>query len=251
MIAVEAPARRGISSFPALNQPCALPSGQKIRRFYCVSFFFPPFSLVPKGGKIRLHIIIRWKFGEDERAKFRIERERRRLFVEKSNRFALYVRFLRFWLIASEADVAEINWWIKRRGLKLIRGGKYSYVEVHIGIMESAWKVLETSSLDKLSCETRFSRVCAATCAVCIRRSWLSTNRVRPPTNGEDTSILSRTIHRYRDFQSCPSRASIVVFLTGRKWFWKSYLSKLKFCEAYLLNEGKSCTISNLGILRI
>lgn len=36
------------------------------------------------------------------------------------------------------------------------------------GIMESAWKVLETSSLDKLSCETRFSRVCAATCAVCI-----------------------------------------------------------------------------------
>lgn len=183
MIAVEAPARRGISSFPALNQPCALPGGQKIRRFYCVSFFFPPFSLVPKGGKIRLHIIIRWKFGEDERAKFRIERERRRLFVEKSNRFALYVRFLRFWLIASEADVAEINWWIKRRGLKLIRGGKYSYVEVHIGIMESAWKVLETSSLDKLSCETRFSRVCAATCAVCIRRSWLSTNRVRPPTN--------------------------------------------------------------------
>lgn len=66
MIAVEAPARRGISSFPALNQPCALPGGQKIRRFYCASFFFPPFSLVPKGGKIRLYIITRWKFGEDE-----------------------------------------------------------------------------------------------------------------------------------------------------------------------------------------
>lgn len=64
--------------------------------------------------------------------------------------------------------------------------------------MESAWKVLETSSLDKLSCETRFSAESAPLRALCASEGPGSppiafvhrqTERTRPSCREPSTDI--------------------------------------------------------------